>query len=754
MVLTPSTAPPPDDEPEPEPETKRRSDKEILEAAREDYKTAKEAWEKQRAREKEDLEFQVPELQWDADARREREGDGNMIPARPCLAISKIAQPIQLVVNQMRAADLGLTIHPLGKGANEDTAEIIKGLFQHDDRESQSENAREWAFDRAVKAGFGVWRVTTAYDETSDHPSDQKIVIQRIKDQSGVLFDPSAQEPDFSDGNFAFVLTWMSRQRFRKEYPKARGAQSATSWADYLTEAPDWARDGKDVLVAEYWYKEFTHEDVEYDTGEVDKKTGEPVMANRKVCHTRVYCAHIDGRDVMERQEWMGPLIPLVALMGMELQPFDGERRYFGMTRMARDAQRFHNMAASTLVEEMGLQVRAPYVADPRQIEGYTEFWKQSNTRNFPFLPYNAIAIEGVGLIPPPQRTQADGTKMQTAAMALQESDKMLQATTAVYDPSLGRESSRDKSGKAILALQQQTDAGTSHFMKNLSVAMKYEAKVRLSLLPYVYDRPGRIARVLHTDDNKTDAVMLNAPYTMDPRTRKPTRVPAVAPGSSAKVHDLREGVYAVSVKIGKSFQSRLDEGAQEIGAIVEARPELLQMIGDLYFMHRDFPGAKDIAERFAKMMPPQLKQGEDGAPPPEVLQAQNAQLQQQLQGMQQMIGMMQKEIETDRAKQEAELMKTRMQIESKERIAAADNETKLELAGFQTRLETLLTALEHANTTRTRHEEFAHDVAMGAAGGHSMEMSSDRGQEQGNEMTDETSEGASSMPQADGASL
>jgi hypothetical protein len=124
-----------------------------------------------------------------------------------------------------------------------------------------------------------------------------------------------------------------------------------------------------------------------------------------------------------------------------------------------------------------------------------------------------------------------------------------------------------------------------------------------------------------------------------------------------------------------------------------------------------------------------------------------NGQLQQQMQQMQQMVVMMQKEIETDRAKHEAALLKTRMEIESKERIAAADNETKLHLAGFQTRLETLLVALEHANDTRARHEELAHDVAMGAAGGASMEMSMDRGQEHGGEMTDETSQGASSMP-------
>ena len=64
----------------------------------------------QRARELAALEFQVPELQWPDDIRQARKAQtvgGVALAGRPMLAIPKLDQPIQLVLNQERAAHLG-----------------------------------------------------------------------------------------------------------------------------------------------------------------------------------------------------------------------------------------------------------------------------------------------------------------------------------------------------------------------------------------------------------------------------------------------------------------------------------------------------------------------------------------------------------------------------------------------------------------------------------------------------------------------
>ena len=77
--------------------------KNLLETAKKHFKLAVEAEARQREREREDLRFQVPELQWDEAAARERRGGllgGSVVPHRPMISISKLDQPIQLILNQ------------------------------------------------------------------------------------------------------------------------------------------------------------------------------------------------------------------------------------------------------------------------------------------------------------------------------------------------------------------------------------------------------------------------------------------------------------------------------------------------------------------------------------------------------------------------------------------------------------------------------------------------------------------------------
>jgi hypothetical protein len=130
--------------------------------------------------------------------------NGVPLPARPMLSFPTLDQPVQLVLNQERAAKLGIRVHPLSEDADDDTAEALQGLYRRIEVDSRANVARSWAFDRAVKAGRGVYRILTEYaDEEGGHPSDQRIVIKRILHQGSVYLDPFAQEADWSDGEWA-----------------------------------------------------------------------------------------------------------------------------------------------------------------------------------------------------------------------------------------------------------------------------------------------------------------------------------------------------------------------------------------------------------------------------------------------------------------------------------------------------------------------------------------------------------------------
>ena len=127
--------------------------------------------------------------------------------------------------------------------------------------------------------------------------------------------------------------------------------------------------------------------------------------------------------------------------------------------------------------------------------------------------------------------------------------------------------------------------------------------------------------------------------------------LPPPAP-PKVQVFDLRTGTYGVSISVGRSFQTRLDEGAAEIGQILQANPALLPLIGPLYFRYRDFPGSEEIAELLKKErqhMMPWLDQ-EDGENT-EAMAAQIQQLTEQGQQMQDELAKANEAIETEQVK-------------------------------------------------------------------------------------------------------
>jgi len=729
----------------------------LLERAKRNFREACDAEHDQRQREKEDLEFQVPEKQWSEEAKRQRLGFTNdkvPTPARPILSIPKLDQPIQLVANQQRNAHLGIKITPLSPEADDDVAEIIQGLYRRVERDSNAHIARSWAFDRAIKCGRGWYRILTRYDEQGGHPFDQVITIERILDQSQVYADPAATLPDFSDGNWIMITAWVPIRDFRRMYP-GKEATDDLEFMDQIQQSPEWVRgDGESmaVLVAEYYYKEYSQEMLVYlDDGqgtvlpEAQVPKGAKIFGKRRSDKVTIKWAKLTGFEVLEEEEWSGQYLPFIPVLGRELQPFDQSRRWVGIIGPAKDAQRLFNYAASAAVEMAALEPKAPFVGAEGQFEGHESEWQQANVRNFPYLEYKTTSLDGVHPAPPPQRMQVDVSRLGPSMQLLQQADNFIQGATATFDPSLGRTNQKEQSGRAITALQQQADAGTSNYLANLAdISMPYEAKVILDLIPKIYDRPGRLARTLDVEDD-TEMVMLNTPFVVHPQTKRPMMVevlrdpdgkpleplkpaqqlppssppvPGQPPPSppEIKYYDLRKGVYSVAVSVGRSRNTLQQEGAEEIGQILQAAPNLMPLLGPIYFKFRDFPGHDELAELMTKLRDKQFPglEGGDSTASPEQLQQQLAALQQQMQLQQQQLQAAMKAIEVDEVKSAALLQKAALDNETKERIAAEDNRTRLMLEQIKEGFKARDSVAQREHEKEENDQQMAHEVGMG----------------------------------------
>jgi hypothetical protein len=503
------------------------------------FKLGVDADSEQRTREIDALRFQVPELSWPNDVKEQRKPQlvgGVAIPQRPMLSIPTLDHPIQLTINAEKAAHLGIGIHPLSDTADDDTAEVLQGLYRRIEVDSRANLARSWAFERAVKAGRGFYRVITERDPDGENAFDQRIMIKRILQQASVVLDPFAQEADFSDGTWAFLVNDMPWETYKRRYPNSQMASFTEDELSALgTDTQHWVSGdegaGRAVRVAEYYRLETDHKrrvllddgSDSYDDAIPEGRTAREGEASRGASEAvkTLYWSVINAVEELEpSQEQDGRYIPIIPVIGRELIPFESERRWVGIIEPNKDAVRLLNYSASSAVEMASLETKAPYTMVEGQEEGHEQEWQLANVRNFPYLRYRNVSLNGTPA-PPPQRTQVDTSRLGPSMLLLQQAREFIHQGTGAFEASLGaaveRQEREGRHGVAAAARRRQQPLPRQPGRNQPDLRGEGGAGFDPAHL-----RPaGRIARILDAEDNPK-TVMLNAPFTMNPQTKRP----------------------------------------------------------------------------------------------------------------------------------------------------------------------------------------------------------------------------------------
>jgi hypothetical protein len=206
-----------------------------------------------------------------------------------------------------------------------------------------------------------------------------------------------------------------------------------------------------------------------------------------------------------------------------------------------------------------------------------------------------------------------------------------IKATTGQYDSSLGQ-MSNERSGKAILARERQTDRGTYHYVDNYARAVRYITRQIVDLIPKIYDT-ARIARIIG-EDGEVSTVKINPEQPM-PVNKIVDQTGIVI----EKIYNPGVGKYDVMVTTGPSYITKRQEALEAMAQLLQGNPQLWAVAGDLFIKNMDWPGAQEMAKRFAKTIDPKLM--EDGDKDP-ALQAAEQQMQGMAQEMEQMHTMLQ----------------------------------------------------------------------------------------------------------------
>lgn len=576
----------------------------IAEAVRR-LKIAQEASEDNRNRAKEAIRFRDLE-QWPAELKNARETDPD--GPRPCLTLDKINQYVNQVKNDERQNRPSIKVRPVDDAGDVKVAEIYQGIIRDIEDCSSADAAYDTGFEHAADGGFGYWRIVSEY--TDPMSFDQSPRIKRISNRFSVELDPYFTEADGSDRKWGFVLEGIPKDEFEARYPDAK----KVSFEDYANLAPEWC--GEQILVAEYFRLE--EEDIEIallPDGSVVESTeipdGVKPTDTRKTTRTICKWSKLTCAEELESGEFPSRYIPIVEVVGNELD-YEGKRRLSGMIRGAMDSMRMFNYSASAYVEMVALAPKAPWTAAEGQLENREEEWKSANRRNVSVLQYKPV-LEGGFLVPPPQRQPMQGIPAGWQ-QALQNFEHDIQASMGMYAADIG-EQGNEKSGRAILARQKAGDTATFHYVDNLSRAIRFTGRILIDIIQRTFDT-ARLTRILK-EDGETDQVRL------DPDQEEAIKTIAGVDGKQVNYYNLQKGKYDVTVSAGPSYTTKRQEGAEWMLQLIQANPELMQVIGDLVFKIVDMPYADKVAERLKKLLPPNLQDApEDSNLPPEVAQA------------------------------------------------------------------------------------------------------------------------------------
>lgn len=586
-------------------EQKQRDDDKLLTLARKRFKRCVAADSDNRKAALEDLKFKAGD-QWPSDIKNRRFQD-----KRPCLTINKIPSLTHQVTNDLRQNRPAINISPIGMKADKEGAKAFAGMINAIERDSAADIAYDTAIGSSADIGFGYVRILTEFE--NERSMNRVIVIKRVRNSFTVNLDPERQEPDGCDSKFGFVSENMTREEFKEKHPDAQ----AVPWDNKSIgdDLPMWANEDT-IRVAEYFTVEhemkrlvqLSNGNVEfYDNLGAETKEqitkgeaagGLNIIDERQAECQTVMWYKITVVEVLEANRWDGRWIPIVEFVGEEID-IEGKVIRSGVIRNAKDPQRMKNYWATAKTELAALAPKAPYVAPEGSFEGYEQFWKQANTKSYPFLEYVPQFGPGGQLLPAPTRQEPPA--ISTALVEAEKSSEQdMMSTSGVQLQSEVPDARYDESGKKLIESRRNVGLGSFHIADNAARSLRHVGRILVDLIPKTYDTK-RVVTILQEDDTEERV-------TIDPTAQQPMQHNAQAKDSAArKIFNPGMGEYGVTVTIGPSFATKRIEASEQMMAFAKAMPEKGAMIAHLIAKYSDWPGADECYKILVKALPPNL---------------------------------------------------------------------------------------------------------------------------------------------------
>ena len=570
--------------------------------------------------------------QWPDRIRAEREA-----ARRPTEVLNRIPALADITLGEMRQNKIAIKVKPYGNQGSKEIADLYEGLIRNIESVSNSEYIYQDAAQGSVISGRGCLEIIADYID--DDVFDQELRIKKIKNPYTVYFDPTAEEHDKRDGNWAFIIEDILREDFSVRFPDKQPSQWGSSIGDnnswntqdtvriakYFVKRPkkkivvllsdhrvvekeEWEKIVDDLKEDEKTFhadKDGNIIEGESPDGEREIKTREvpTILREREVDSYKIEQYLIDGTQILEGPKiWPGKYIPIIPIWGKTMN-IEGKDFVKGLTRDAKGPSRLNNYARNSEIERNYLAKIPPIMATPEQMKGHLQRW--NSEENFKVGLYNHVAGQ-----PMPSQTQPPQASSGNIQQSMQAGEE-IKAAMSTFDASTGA-ASNEVSGVAINARKVQGNIANFAYQDNKERAVKFCGEILVDVIPYCYDNERQI--MIFGEDESETSVTINQ-IERDEDT-----------GKDVIINDLSQGKYLVKTTVGPHFNTQREETASALTQLARFVPIVGQIGADILVSNLDFNASDELAERIKRTIPPNITgeeeeqqgQGQDQQPTPE----------------------------------------------------------------------------------------------------------------------------------------
>lgn len=585
--------------------------------------------------------------QWDGDVRSSRAVSG-----KPTMTFNMLVPIIRAILGEARKNSPENKVVGAGENANNDAAELRTGILRRIAYESDSPMVYQTALKQAVEVGWGAAQVDICYKKGT---FKKYIELIPCVDYQSCYWDPAAQQPDRSDGDYCGNHWTMARDDYDRmygdEYPDPVSVTNnlytgneeerdvvigCNTWKKKyysvtlckLSDGTECTKQQADELIAardaeiEAAIAQFA--EVEKDMKKAVKKglLLEPLVISEDLPEPLEIVDKRTELDfdlikyrwvnnyILEEEVWPGKMLPIVYFEG-DSTVLRGDRIPLSFVQDGVDPQKLINYYGSEVALSVLNSRREQWLVTKQMIQGVEGTWK--NQQNLQaFLTYT-----------PDPMAQGSGGKPEYIApnpfhegllAAMQSSIIQLKQVLGRPDEMQGMESNAI-SGVAISRRQQAGNNAVNVYIDNWERGIKQCGKVQLELLKYVYDDEQMIQ--VREADGIMKMVGVNKPtgnFMYDNNGE---------PAQEIIDNDLSAGEYDVEVQVAGTYDQqqleKINTFKEFIGLLAQVSPQSPQAIIDLVPKMIGLENAVEIEKRLIATAPPQMQAIIEGKDPKEL---------------------------------------------------------------------------------------------------------------------------------------